>query len=87
MAGGGFATDYWGPAQKMLADTGFLKSLMDFDKDNVSEDIMKKIHKYVAEDDFDPEKVNKVSKAAHGLCRWVRAVQSYDDVCKVRESL
>ncbi|CEM36965.1 unnamed protein product, partial [Vitrella brassicaformis CCMP3155] len=81
--GSAMINDFWGPSQKMVADTGFLKSLMDYDKDNIPADVIKKIAKYVQEEDFEPEKVKKVSKAAYGLCCWVRAMETYDRVAKV----
>jgi len=33
--------------------------------------------------EFDPVKVKQASKAAYGLCSWVRAMESYDRVAKV----
>lgn len=37
----------------------------------------------MANPDFEPEVVKKASKAAYGLCCWVRAMESYDRVAKV----
>ena len=39
-------------------------------------------HRYVANEDFEPEKIAKASKAAYGLCCWVRAMEVYDRVAK-----
>ncbi|KAJ7290925.1 hypothetical protein O6H91_Y290900 [Diphasiastrum complanatum] len=75
--------DYWGPAQLMLADTNFLPSLKVFDKDNIAPAIIEKVRPYLAKAEFDPEVVKKASKAAYGLCCWVRAMESYDRVAKV----
>merc|ERR1711871_1740196 len=33
--------------------------------------------------EFEPEQVKKASKAAYGLCCWVRAMEAYDRVAKV----
>lgn len=33
-------------------------------------------------EEFQPERVAKASSAAEGLCRWVRAIESYDQVAK-----
>ena len=35
--------------------------------------------------EFDPEKIKNASSAAEGLCKWVRALESYDRVAKVVE--
>lgn len=75
--------DYWGPAQQMLADTGFLQSLKDFDKDNIPAAIIDRIRPYLQRDEFNPDVVKKASKAAYGLCCWIRAMESYDKVAKV----
>ena len=36
--------------------------------------------------DFDPDKAAAASSACAGLCKWVRAMESYDRVAKVRKS-
>lgn len=40
---------------------------------------------YIDNPEFKPEKILTVSKAAYGLCSWVRAMEAYDRVVKVRE--
>jgi dynein heavy chain len=39
---------------------------------------------YIDNPDFQPDKIITVSKAAYGLCAWVRAMEAYDRVVKVR---
>ncbi|KAH9558616.1 hypothetical protein CY35_06G017100 [Sphagnum magellanicum] len=75
--------DFWGPAQQMLADSGFLTSLKTYDKDNMPAALMEKIHPYISDPNFEPAVVLKASKAAYGLCCWVRAMESYDKVNKI----
>ena len=77
--------DYWEVSQKqVLNDSKFLQSLKDFDKDNVDEKIMKKMREtYIPDENFMPEVVANASKAAEGLCKWCRAIESYDRVAKV----
>lgn len=79
--------DYWGPAQNMLTDTAFLPSLKSFDKDHIPEQVIKVIQPYLKLDEFDPQVVKKASKAAYGLCCWVRAMDQYDKVIKVCPAL
>ena len=38
----------------------------------------------MANPDFEPDVIKKVSKAAYGLCCWVRAMEAYDRVAKAR---
>lgn len=77
--------DFWGPAQSMLTDSTFLPSLKNFDKDNIDAKIIDKIRVFLQIPEFAPEVVKKASKAAYGLCCWVRAMESYDRVAKVHQ--
>ena len=68
----------------MLGDMNFLQSLRNYDKDNISPDIMYKIRKdYLTNANFSPDVVEKASKAAKGLCKWIYAMDEYDKVVKV----
>ncbi|KAL8272360.1 hypothetical protein Esti_003650 [Eimeria stiedai] len=75
----------WEEAKKVLNDTSLLSTLQDYDKDNLPPKLMHQLSKYTALEDFVPEKVANVSKAATSLCMWVRAVESYAKVLKVIE--
>ena len=71
--------DYWGPAKKMIGDMRFLEGLITFDKDNIPAAVMKQVRqKYIANPDFDPDKIRVASTACEGLCKWVKAMDSYD---------
>ncbi|XP_033628553.1 dynein heavy chain 7, axonemal-like isoform X2 [Asterias rubens] len=76
--------DYWPPSKRLLGDMKFLQSLHDYDKDNIQPSIIKVIRsKYITNPDFVPDKIRNASTAAEGLCKWVRAMDSYDKVAKV----
>lgn len=71
--------DYWKPSLKLLSDMKFLESLQTYDKDNIPPAIIKVIRdKYISNPEFVPEKIKSASSAAEGLCKWVRAMESYD---------
>ncbi|EFN82623.1 Dynein heavy chain 7, axonemal [Harpegnathos saltator] len=77
-------TDYWGPSKRILSDMNFLQNLKDYDKDNIAPAVMQVIKKtYMTDNSFMPQIVAKASSAAEGLCKWVRAMVSYDEVAKV----
>lgn len=60
---------------------GFLQSLKDYDKDDISPDIMKKIRKdFIPHKDFQPHIVAKASSAAEGLCKWIKAIENFESV-------
>ncbi|XP_046326217.1 dynein axonemal heavy chain 3-like [Haliotis rufescens] len=76
--------DYWGPSLKLLSDLKFLDRLKTYDKDNIPPPVIKKIReKYMSNPDFDPTLIKNASTACEGLCRWVRAMDTYDRVAKV----
>uniref|UniRef100_T1IWC0 AAA+ ATPase domain-containing protein n=1 Tax=Strigamia maritima TaxID=126957 RepID=T1IWC0_STRMM len=81
---GRFIFDYWGPSKRMLGDMGFLNSLREYDKDNIPPQVINKIrNEYVNKPEFDPAIIAKASSAAEGLCKWVRALETYDYVSKI----
>ncbi len=77
-------TPWWNSGLQMLGELHFLDSLKEYDKDNIAAPIMKKIRdKYLKHPDFVPEVIRNVSSACEGLCKWVRAMEVYDQVAKV----
>lgn len=73
----------WAEAKRQLGEPNFIKTLMEFDRDNITDKVLKKINKYTSEPDFQPEKVGSVSNAAKSLCMWVRAMEVYGQVYRV----
>lgn len=73
----------WDTAKRVLGDSGFMRSLLEFDKDHIPDGVMKKLRKYTDSPDFTPEAVAKQSKAAQSLCMWCRAMEVYDRIAKV----
>ncbi|XP_052743009.1 dynein axonemal heavy chain 1-like [Bicyclus anynana] len=75
--------NYWKPGSQMLADpTAFLDSLMKYDKESITEDMIKKLKKYINDPNYDPAKILKVSKACMSLCMWVHAMYKFYHVNK-----
>ncbi|KAL2633853.1 hypothetical protein R1flu_005332 [Riccia fluitans] len=75
--------DYWESSKKMLADADFLKSLKEYDKDNIPPAVIVKVRPYIENPDMDPLKIQAVSKAAYGLCCWIGAMEKYDKAAKI----
>ncbi|XP_063895398.1 dynein axonemal heavy chain 1 [Helicoverpa armigera] len=75
--------NYWKPGSLMLSDpSAFLDSLLKFDKDSITEDMIKKLKRFVVNPDYDPAKILKVSKACQSLCMWVHAMYKFYHVNK-----
>ena len=56
------------PAKKMMNDSKFLDSLVTYDKDNIDEQVMKKIRdKYMTNEAFVPELVKKASQVSRSV--------------------
>eukprot|EP00163_Fabomonas_tropica_P006841 TRINITY_DN1642_c0_g2_i1.p1 TRINITY_DN1642_c0_g2~~TRINITY_DN1642_c0_g2_i1.p1 ORF type:complete len:1585 (+),score=560.99 TRINITY_DN1642_c0_g2_i1:482-4756(+) len=69
--------DYWASAKKMISDSSFLQSLIDYDRDNIPDAMIEKIMPYVKNPSFDPSIIQQSSKAATSLCKWVIAMEKY----------
>ena len=82
--GVGKRPDYWEVAKtKVLQDTRLLQKLQEYDKDNIDPKIITQIEPFMKDRAFEPEVIKKASKAAYGICKWVRAMHVYDQVAKV----
>nr|XP_040043942.1 dynein heavy chain 2, axonemal isoform X1 [Gasterosteus aculeatus aculeatus] len=75
----------WAEAKRQLGDSNFIKTLVNFDKDNITERVLKDIGQFCRQVDFQPEIIGKVSLAAKSLCMWVRAMEVYGRVYRVVE--
>ncbi|XP_040202767.1 dynein heavy chain 2, axonemal [Rana temporaria] len=75
----------WAEAKRQLGEPNFIKQLINFDKDNISERVLKKIGQYCVLPDFQPDIVGRVSLAARSLCMWVCAMEMYGRIFRVVE--
>ncbi|XP_022919976.1 dynein axonemal heavy chain 6 [Onthophagus taurus] len=80
----GSKTD-WNSAKQVMADVNFLKKLQEYDKNHMTEAMLKKIKPYIENKNFVPEIIEKVSKVCKSMCLWVRAIDQYAKVYKVVE--
>ncbi|XP_023295612.2 dynein beta chain, ciliary isoform X2 [Lucilia cuprina] len=75
----------WKAAKISMAkvDT-FLDALINYDKENIHPEIIKAIHPYLKDPEFEPEFVRSKSGAAAGLCAWViNIIKFYEVFCDV----
>ena len=72
----------WESSKKLLSDPQFMKKMQEFDKDNIPETVTKKLKKYIEMPNFNPESVEKVSKACKSMSMWVIALDLYSKVFK-----
>ena len=57
----------WATVKKELADPQFVKKIKEYEKDKISQNILKKIEKYTKKEEFDPMYIQKKSEAAGAL--------------------
>lgn len=79
-------------AKKRLQDPKkFIKSLLEFDKDNIPAKTIEAIQPFIDSPDFTPQEIEKSSKACTAICKWVRSMYVYHGVSlrvePLRESL
>ncbi|TMW60250.1 hypothetical protein Poli38472_000292 [Pythium oligandrum] len=72
----------WDTSKRVLSRSTFMNDLKEYDKDNISAAILKRIRKYIENPEFAVEEVRKVSRAAMSLCMWVHAVDTYARIYK-----
>jgi dynein heavy chain len=75
--------DYWGPSLKMMQEAGFLQSLINYDKEAITQELVDKIQEYIAQDAFQIESLKKVSAVAMNLAKWVFAMDKFYRVNKI----
>jgi dynein heavy chain len=63
-----------------------MSQLQEYDKDNIPPAVVAAIRPYLERPEFVPDTVKKASKAAYGLCCWVRAMEAYDRYFPVANS-
>jgi len=69
----------WNAGKKMMGDVNkFLKSLVDFDKDNTPVNCVERVEKdYLSNPNFNADYIRNKSGAAAGLCAWVANICKY----------
>lgn len=72
----------WKGAKVMMTDPNFLKSLLEFDKDGITDKQIKQLQTYTKDPTFTPENVVTISTAAAGLLNWVMAMIKYNAVAR-----
>ncbi|KAJ3032226.1 Dynein heavy chain 6, axonemal [Rhizophlyctis rosea] len=72
----------WDNSKKLLSDPQLMKKMAEYDKDNIPESVSKKLKKYIDNPNFNPETVERTSKACKSMCMWVVAMDIYSRVFK-----
>jgi dynein heavy chain len=63
--------------------TAFLKNMMGYDKENISEKVVKAVRNILDNPSFNMEDVRKANSAMEGICKWAMAMMKYYDLLKI----
>ena len=66
----------------MMNESNFLRSLVEFEKDSLTDKQIKQVKQFFQQADFTPEAARDKSMAAAGLLKWVYAIVNYYGVAK-----
>eukprot|EP01041_Mallomonas_annulata_P000971 gene971-1882_t len=79
--------DYFKASQKNLLASAnkLLEDMQNYDKDNISPDIIAGIEPFYNDPTFTPDIIEKASKACKAMCMWTRAMYKYHQVTLVVE--
>lgn len=72
----------WKAAKGMMADSGFLSSLMNMDVDAIKREQVKAVNDNLRKAKLSPERMQEISNAGYGLLKFVNAVMGYCDVAR-----
>ncbi|CAF1355620.1 unnamed protein product [Rotaria magnacalcarata] len=75
--------DTWEEAKKDLANVDFIKTLIKFPKDDITDRTLRRMQPFINDMELVPEKLKTVSSAATALCTWIRAIESYARVYRI----
>ncbi|KAH8862654.1 Dynein heavy chain 6, axonemal [Schistosoma japonicum] len=75
----------WATAKTVLNDSNFLRKLVEYPKDDITDAQLRKLKKFIDNPEFIPETVEKTSKACKSMCMWVRALDLYAHIFRTVE--
>lgn len=67
----------WANVKKELSDPSFTNQLKTYDRDNMSQNLIKRIQKYTHRSDLNRTRIFTISTAAGKMWDWVLAMEAY----------
>lgn len=73
----------WLSAKTIMMDIEFLNRLVNYEKNNIKDSILKKLRPIIRKPEFEPDFVGQKSLACKSLSFWCRAIENYARVVKM----
>ncbi|CAL6104222.1 Dynein_heavy chain [Hexamita inflata] len=70
----------WQGCVQMFSNASFLQSLKGYDRDNISDSVLKQLKKFTESKQYEISAIEKVSVACKSLAVWVLAIEKYAQV-------
>lgn len=75
--------DWWESGKKHVLNSQLLQNCQDYKKDEIKPELIEALRPLIEAEEYKDEKLQKASKAAFGLAKWVRAMVQYYDAMKI----
>jgi len=73
----------WRDIQKVISNSKFVPSILNFDTMSLKKKTREEVVKYVKHEDFNEERANKASKVAGPLVKWVKSQVKYSELLDI----
>lgn len=72
----------WKSSVSMMSDLNFLKTLLEYPRDAITDEMCELLAPYFAPEDYNVDAAKKASGSLAGLCTWTQAMPQYHEVAK-----
>jgi dynein heavy chain len=75
--------DWWGPCKTMMNGSGFRNELVNYPKEEISDEMIKKLTPYIEQPSYNPERLKVVGTTIASFGDWCMAMYKFFFVNKI----